>query len=83
MKSAMVCAVGALLVLGEAASAVDQARSPVDQQRYVWYGQLVTVDQSARVATINARIPPVRREVRWAVHAGRPTDTGLEHGRKD
>ena len=58
MKNSIMLAVGILLTSGGIASATGHQASTLQQPLYVWYGQFVSVDQSSRVATINARIPP-------------------------
>jgi hypothetical protein len=58
MKNAIMFAMGMLLTSTGIASAIGRPVSTVQQQLYVWSGQFVSLDQSARVATFNARVPP-------------------------
>jgi hypothetical protein len=58
MRKAIVIAMALLLTSGGVASGSGPGVSANRQQRYVWYGQFVSLDQQARVAVFNARVPP-------------------------
>jgi hypothetical protein len=42
---------------GVTSSAAPQAAAPLKDRSYIWYGQLIAVDEQTRTATIKAHIP--------------------------
>ena len=55
----LVSLVGAVILFssGMTASAAPQGAAPLKDRSYIWYGQLIAVDEQTRIATIKAHIP--------------------------
>lgn len=54
----VVSLIGALILFSSGVtSAAPQAAAPLKDRSYIWYGQLIAVDEQTRTATIKAHIP--------------------------
>ena len=42
---------------GVTSAAAAQAAAPIKDRSYIWYGQLIAVDEQTRTATIKAEVP--------------------------